>query len=154
MSSLDFLVALERLRSGFTDAVFIGASWLGMEEGYPALLTIVYLCVDHRFGFRLLVMFLASAYYNAQVKAAYDTTRLLLEGRGYEARAPFASQVLKVGVALPVLFGLKTVGGTSLPEVPWATVTTYAAIGLAATYVLPALFTATHGWRLRRADRE
>lgn len=75
MSSLEFLVWLEHFRSGFTNALFIGASALGSEEAYLALLTIIYLCVDHRFGFRLLLMFLVSAYANAQLKAAFDTQR-------------------------------------------------------------------------------
>ncbi len=75
MSSLEFLVSLEQFRSAFTNALFIGASALGSEEAYLALLTIIYLCVDHRFGFRLLVMFLVSAYCNAQLKAAFDTQR-------------------------------------------------------------------------------
>ena len=75
MSSLDLLIWLGHLRSDLTNALFIGASALGSEEAYLALLTIIYLCVDHRFGFRLLVMFLLSAYLNSQLKAVFDTQR-------------------------------------------------------------------------------
>jgi len=78
MPSLDFLIWLQQFRSGFTDALFVGASALGAEEAYMALLTAIYLCVGHRFGFHLFVMFLASAYSNSQLKALADTHRPFL----------------------------------------------------------------------------
>jgi membrane-associated phospholipid phosphatase len=280
MSSLEFLVWLEQFRSAFTNALFIGASALGSEEAYLAILTIIYLCVDHRFGFRLLLMFLVSAYCNAQLKAAFDTPRpfvaypdevhplyvasgqggsfpsghsqsaavvwgliasrqrswalrgailalialiafsrlycqvhwpadvvgglsigllllivywgvcrawaagsmrlgrghwaaavvaaaalmyllgyeeescvsasgallgaglgyVLLEGRGYEARASFAAQVLKVLVALAALFAIQLGGGRLPIEAPWARALRYGLIGFTAAYLLPLLF--------------
>ena len=75
MSSLELLVWLGQMRSGLADAIFIGASALGSEEAYLALLTIVYLCIDHRFGFRLLAMFALSVYCNAQLKMAFGFPR-------------------------------------------------------------------------------
>ncbi len=75
MSSLEFLIWLEQMRSGFTDAIFIGASALGSEDAYLALMTIIYLCVDHRFGIRLLGMFVLSVYSNAQLKLVFAVPR-------------------------------------------------------------------------------
>ncbi|MGD8238165.1 MAG: phosphatase PAP2 family protein, partial [Armatimonadota bacterium] len=75
MDSADFLVWLEHLRSGATDWVFIKASWLGLSHPYMAVLVSIYLCVGHRFGFRLLVVFLLSAYSNGHLKMEFDTLR-------------------------------------------------------------------------------
>lgn len=75
MSSAEFLIWLERFRSPFTNATFIGASGLGSTEAYMVLLTGIYLCVGHRFGFRLMLMFLLSAYSNALLKIAFHTKR-------------------------------------------------------------------------------
>lgn len=75
MPSLDFLIWLEQFRSGLTNAIFIAASGLGSEEAYMALLTTIYLCVGHRFGFHLFIMFLTSAYSNAQLKVVFSTPR-------------------------------------------------------------------------------
>ena len=75
MSSLDFLIALEQLRSPVTDAVMIGLSALGSEEFYLALLATIYLCVSHRFGFHLLMLFLAATYSNGLLKYAFGTQR-------------------------------------------------------------------------------
>jgi len=75
MSSIDFLIWLEQSRSVLANALFIGASALGSEEAYMALLTTIYLCVGHRFGFHLFVMFLTSAYANSQLKMGFGTER-------------------------------------------------------------------------------
>jgi len=75
MSSLDFLIWLESLRNPVADVVFGAAAAMGSERFYMALLLTVYLCVSHRFGFKLLVMFLLSAWGNAQLKSFFATTR-------------------------------------------------------------------------------
>ena len=72
MSQLDFLIWLERLRSGPTNLIFEGATGLGAEEGYMAVLTFIYICVGHRFGIQVLVMFLVSAYANVKLKMGFD----------------------------------------------------------------------------------
>ncbi len=75
MSSLDFLIWLESLRNPVTDVIFGAASAMGSERFYMALLLTVYLCVSHRFGFQLLVIFLLSAWGNAQLKSFFATAR-------------------------------------------------------------------------------
>ena len=75
MSSLDFLIWLENLRNPVSDVIFGAASAMGSERFYMALLLTVYLCVSHRFGFQLLVMFLLSAWGNAQLKWFFATAR-------------------------------------------------------------------------------
>lgn len=75
MSSLDFLQYLEQLRSPVLDSFFIGLSALGQEEAYLVVLVTVYLCVGHRFGFHLFVMFLLSAFSNSLLKDAFGTQR-------------------------------------------------------------------------------
>lgn len=75
MDSLSFLVWLEQFRSPVTDGLFLAASWLGSEEAYMILLTTIYLCVGHRFGFHLFVLFLVSAFLNGELKALAGTER-------------------------------------------------------------------------------
>ena len=74
-ASLEFLMWLEQFRCGATNAFFVAMSALGDERAYLALLAIIYLCVDQRFGFRVLVMFMVTAYCNSQLKDLYDTQR-------------------------------------------------------------------------------
>ena len=75
MSSLEFLIWLENLRSSVTNALLVGASVMGSEEVYMVVLTTIYLCVGHRYGFHLFVMFLASAFLNGHLKEAFDSAR-------------------------------------------------------------------------------
>lgn len=75
MSSLDFLVWLQSLRVPFLDNLFIGLSALGSEEAYMALLAFAYLCVGHRIGFHLVVLFLATSFSNGLIKQAIGTVR-------------------------------------------------------------------------------
>ena len=75
MSSLDFLQSLEHLRSPVLNGIFGGLTMLGSEEAYLALLVAVYLCVGHRFGFHLFVMFLLSVFSNSILKEAVSTQR-------------------------------------------------------------------------------
>ena len=75
MPGLDFLVMLQSLRTPLGDVVFHVASALGSEVAYLAVLSIVYLCYSHRFGFHLMVAFLLSDYSNSQLKWIFDTQR-------------------------------------------------------------------------------
>jgi len=75
MSSLDFLIWLERFRHPVTDAVAVAFSAAGSEVAYMVLLTIIYLCVGHRFGFHLFVVFLLAAFSNGLLKHAFATLR-------------------------------------------------------------------------------
>ncbi len=75
MSSLDFLLWLDQIRSPILNDVMIGLSALGSEEAYTIILTTIYLCIGHRFGFHLFVMFLGGAYANGVLKEAFGTLR-------------------------------------------------------------------------------
>ncbi len=75
MHSLDFLIWLEQLRNPATNALFLAASVLGTEQVYMAILMTVYLCVNHRFGFHLMAVFLVSAWANAELKWLFGTMR-------------------------------------------------------------------------------
>ncbi|HJN16786.1 MAG TPA: phosphatase PAP2 family protein [Armatimonadota bacterium] len=72
---LEFLVWLEHFRSPITNALAMGASALGSEPAYLAVLAVIYLCIDHRFGFRVMVMFLIGAHANTLIKTIYHTPR-------------------------------------------------------------------------------
>lgn len=75
MTSLGFLIWLEHLRNPVADVIFGAASAMGSEKFYMALLLTVYLCVSHRFGLKLLVVFLLTAWGNAELKWFFATTR-------------------------------------------------------------------------------
>lgn len=75
MSSLDFLVWLEHLRSPLLDDLFAGLSALGSEPGYMALVVAVYLCVGHRLGFHLFVLYLTAALSAGIAKEFVDVAR-------------------------------------------------------------------------------
>lgn len=75
MSSLDFLIWLQSLRSPFLNNLFIGLSGLGSEEAYMTLLAFTYLCVGHRIGAHLIVLFLATSFSNGLLKQAIGTVR-------------------------------------------------------------------------------
>lgn len=75
MNSLDFLLLLQNMRSPVGDVLFTALSWLGSETAYMLLLTFVYLCVSHRFGFQLFVIFLATAFLNGELKLWVYTAR-------------------------------------------------------------------------------
>jgi len=89
VDSVEFLVWLGRLRSGVPDLIFVSATWLGTARPYMALLIVIYLCVEHRLGFGLLLMFLVSAYSNGQLKMAFDTPR------PFEARPELFANALR-----------------------------------------------------------
>jgi len=78
MNSLDLLVAIQHLRSPVGDVLFTALSWMGSEAAYMLLLTFVYLCVNHRFGFHLFVVFLLTAFVNGEVKQWVSTVRPFL----------------------------------------------------------------------------
>lgn len=75
MSGLDFLQSLEQWRSPLLNDLFVSLTMLGSEKAYLVLLVTVYLCVGHRFGFHLFVMFLLSAFVNSVIKDARGTER-------------------------------------------------------------------------------
>ena len=78
---------------------------------------------------------------------------LLLEARGFKATAPLLTQVLKVAIALGVLFRLEAGAKELLGEAAWATALSYGLVGFVAAYVLPVFFSQCHVWRLRIIHR-
>ena len=65
---IEFIVAVQVIRSPLLDAFFQGVTFLGDAEFYLLLAPIFIWCVDYRLGARLGVVFLASSYLNAFVK--------------------------------------------------------------------------------------
>ncbi len=75
MNSLSFLLWLQSLRTPLADSLAIGASSLGSEEAYLIVLTTIYLCVGHRLGFHMFVVFLLSVFVNSELKLLFATER-------------------------------------------------------------------------------
>ena len=72
---LEILLWLEQFRSPVSDTLVKGITSLGSAPAYLAVVAAIYICVDHRFGFRVMVMFLLSAHANAVLKVIYHTPR-------------------------------------------------------------------------------
>ena len=81
MSGLDILVALERIRFPALNLFFEGITYLGAEEAYLLVFIVVYLCINRRLGFRLLMAFVVSAYVMAVCKELWAVPRPYLEHR-------------------------------------------------------------------------
>ena len=75
MNGLELLLALQTIRSRVLNAFFCAVTYLGSEEAYLVLIIIVYLCVSRRLGFRLLMIFVLSAYTVSVLKELFATDR-------------------------------------------------------------------------------
>ncbi|MFQ5811085.1 MAG: hypothetical protein ACE5JM_15815, partial [Armatimonadota bacterium] len=78
---------------------------------------------------------------------------VLVEGRGYDARTSPARQVLKLMIALPLLFGMYSGVHTLVSSAPWGYGIAEAVVGFTGAYLLPVFFTEFPLWRSRRGGR-
>jgi len=72
---LAFYQAIQSIHNPSIDAFFILLSFLGSEQTYILLITVLFWNVDKRFGFRLAVVFLTSMAYNGFLKDLFHTPR-------------------------------------------------------------------------------
>ena len=75
LSSPDIIVWIQQLGSTLLDYFFIAVTILGNEEFFLVAIPVVYWCVDKKFGFKLGIFFLLSAYVNDLVKGIFMTPR-------------------------------------------------------------------------------
>jgi membrane-associated phospholipid phosphatase len=64
-----FILFLQQFRSGWLDALFHGASFLGEEQFYLVLVPLLYWHVDKRLATRFAVLFLVSVWLNTLLKS-------------------------------------------------------------------------------------
>lgn len=75
LSSPDIIVWIQQFGNTLLDYFFIAVTILGNEEFFLVAIPVVYWCVDKKFGFKLGIFFLLSAYVNDLVKGIFMTPR-------------------------------------------------------------------------------
>ena len=71
----DLIIAVQTISSGFLDTFFKAITWLGNREAYLVILTLLYWCINRRWGIRLLVLSMLSAWFNEALKSLFDLPR-------------------------------------------------------------------------------
>jgi undecaprenyl-diphosphatase len=71
----DLILWLQQFSSGPLDAFFKAMTWLGTPPAYLVILTLVYWCIDKRWGIRLLVLSMVSSWINEVVKSLLKLPR-------------------------------------------------------------------------------
>lgn len=71
----DLIVWLQQFSSGPLDAFFKAITWLGTPPAYLVILTLLYWCVNKRWGIRLLVLVMLSSWINEVVKSLLKLPR-------------------------------------------------------------------------------
>ncbi len=75
MSQLDFLLALQESRSPLLTVVMGGATMLGSEYSFLAVIPVLYWLGNHRWGFRLLAVVMVNFWLNHMLKGVFGTER-------------------------------------------------------------------------------
>jgi membrane-associated phospholipid phosphatase len=75
---LDFIRTIQQVQGPVPDAFFKAITFMGEEQFFLLVIPFLFWCFDLRFGARIAVMFLASAYLNALLK------QIFLEPRPFE----------------------------------------------------------------------
>jgi membrane-associated phospholipid phosphatase len=65
----DLILWLQQFSSAPLDAFFKAVTWLGTPPAYLVILTLLYWCVDKRWGIRLLVLAMLSSWVNEVIKS-------------------------------------------------------------------------------------
>lgn len=71
----DLILWFQSLGSSALDAFFLAVTWLGDPEAYMVILTLIYWCVNRRWGIRLLVLMMLSSWVNEFVKSLLKLPR-------------------------------------------------------------------------------
>jgi membrane-associated phospholipid phosphatase len=74
-AGIDFIHAVQVVHGPVLDAVFKAITFMGEEEFFLVLLPLIFWCVDFAAGFRLVVVFLLSAYVNVGLKDIFQHPR-------------------------------------------------------------------------------
>ncbi len=72
---VDLILAVQSISSGTLDTFFKTITWLGNREAYLVILTLLYWCVNRRWGTRLLVLTMLSSWFNEALKSLFDLPR-------------------------------------------------------------------------------
>jgi membrane-associated phospholipid phosphatase len=75
LSSPDIILWIQQFKNSVLDYFFIAVTWMGNEDFFLLAIPIVYWCIDKKFGFKLGVFFLLSAYVNELIKGIFMTPR-------------------------------------------------------------------------------
>ena len=71
----DVILWIQAFSGGLLDAFFLAVTWLGNAEAYMVMLTLVYWCINRRWGIRLLVLMMLSSWANEFVKSLLKLPR-------------------------------------------------------------------------------
>ncbi len=71
----DLILAIQAFSSGALDTFFLAVTWLGNRDAYLVILTLLYWCINRRWGARLLVLAMLSSWLNEAVKSLFDLPR-------------------------------------------------------------------------------
>ncbi len=72
---MDMLRSIAGLRTPFMDGVMSGVTWLGQETAFIIIGMIVLWCVDKKYGYRFLCMFMSGLFINQFLKALFMIPR-------------------------------------------------------------------------------
>ena len=71
----DLILWIQSFSSGLLDTFFLAVTWLGNAEAYIVMLTLIYWCINRRWGIRLLVLMMLSSWTNEFVKSLLKLPR-------------------------------------------------------------------------------
>lgn len=71
----DIILWIQSFSSAPLDAFFLAVTWLGNPEAYMVMLTLIYWCINRRWGIRLLVLMMLSSWTNEFVKSLLKLPR-------------------------------------------------------------------------------
>ena len=72
---MDMLRSIAHIRTPFMDGVMSGVTWLGQEMAFIVIGMIVLWCVDKKYGYRFLCMFISGTFINQFLKAIFMIPR-------------------------------------------------------------------------------
>lgn len=71
----DLILWIQSFSSGGLDIFFRAVTWLGDPEAYMVILTLIYWCINRRWGIRLFVLMMLSSWVNEFVKSLFKLPR-------------------------------------------------------------------------------
>lgn len=71
----DIILGIQSSSSALLDTFFLAVTWLGNPEAYMVILTLIFWCVNRRWGIRLLVLMMLSSWVNEFVKSLLKLPR-------------------------------------------------------------------------------
>lgn len=72
---MDMLRAIAKMRTPLFDKLMTGASWLGQETAFIIIGMIVLWCIDKKYGYRFLFMYMLGTWVNQMLKAIFMIPR-------------------------------------------------------------------------------